>query len=260
VTVANPVYLREIRSRFPDLEICASVLADIDSVQRALIFRRLGADVITPDVSINRNLRLLEDIKAATGARLKLMVNEGCLYRCPFRKFHFNYISHKSSELGEVEPDVFFGNCGEVIRNDNSQILKSGWVRPEDARKYEGITAFFKIVGRARPRSMVVRTVRAYLSESWDGDLLDIVSSSLNRFALDHGAYLDNKSLGRNHFFDKVTSCDMDCRRCGFCEDLAARLLKINVPTRAKLEDMGLSELADSLEARGHLAGNLFEE
>ena len=74
---------------------------------------------------------------------------------------------------------------------------------------------------------------------------------------MDHGAYLDNKSLGRNRFFDKVTSCDMDCRRCGYCEDLAARLLEFNMPTRGKLEDMGLSKLADALEAQGALAGSL---
>ena len=56
VTLGNAIYIKEIRRRFPDIEICASVLADIDCVQRAAIFREYGADVITPDVNINRNL------------------------------------------------------------------------------------------------------------------------------------------------------------------------------------------------------------
>ena len=81
-------------ARFPDIGICASVLGSIDCVQRVVIYREAGADVITPDVNINRNLVLLKEIKEATNARLKLLVNEGCLYKCPFRQFHFNAKTH----------------------------------------------------------------------------------------------------------------------------------------------------------------------
>jgi collagenase-like PrtC family protease len=59
VTVANPIYIREIRRRLPEIEICASVLSDIDCVQRAVVYADMGADIITPDISINRNLVIL---------------------------------------------------------------------------------------------------------------------------------------------------------------------------------------------------------
>ncbi|MDH7499965.1 MAG: U32 family peptidase, partial [candidate division NC10 bacterium] len=123
VTVANPFYIHLFKARFPHLEITASVLADIDCLQRAAIFRNMGADLITPDANINRDLALLRRIKEGTNAELKLMVNEGCLYKCPFRRFHFNYISHKSRELGEIEGDAFFANCLQVTVTDLSQIL-----------------------------------------------------------------------------------------------------------------------------------------
>jgi collagenase-like PrtC family protease len=254
ITIANPIYIKEVRRQLPNIEICASVLSDIDCVQRAVIFAEAGANVITPDVNINRDLELLKQIKKATKAELKLMVNEGCLYKCPFRKFHFNYMSHKSKELGPIEGDVFFANCSRVTLGDHSQILKSGWIRPEDIRKYGEISSFFKIVGRARPRSMVIRTTKAYLQESWDGDLLDIVSSSLNKFGLEYGAYLDNKSLDKYKFFEKVTSCDRNCSDCSYCQELARKLIRFEVPTRGKLEDMGLKDLADRLEKMGKLA------
>jgi collagenase-like PrtC family protease len=254
VTIANPLYMKEVRRCFPNLEICASVLGDIDCVQRAVIFVRAGADVITPDVNINRNLSLLKQIREATNTRLKLMVNEGCLYKCPFRKFHFNYMSHKSKELGEVEGDAFFANCLEVSRSDYAQILKSGWIRPEDTNKYRELSNFFKIVGRARPMSMVIRTIQAYLRESWEGDLLDIVSSSLNRFGLEYGAHLNNKSLDRFDFFETVTSCGYDCNNCSYCDDLAKKLIRFRVLTRGKLEDLGLKDEADELDRRGRLA------
>ena len=253
VTIANPLYVKEVKRLFPDIEICASVLGDIDCVQRAVIFNRAGADVITSDVNINRDLDLLKQIKEATNAELKLMVNEGCLYKCPFRKFHFNYMSHKSKELGKIEGDAFFANCLSITRTDHSQILKSGWIRPEDTRKYGEITSFFKIVGRARPRSMVVRATRAYLQENWDGDLLDIISSSLNRFSLEYGAHLNNKSLEKYNFFERITSCNNNCYECSYCEKVARELIRLRVLTRGKLEDLGLKDAADELERTGKL-------
>ena len=75
--------MKQIRRRLPDIEICASVLADIDCVQRAKLCTRAGADILTPDVNINRDLELLEEIRDTTGAELKLMVNEGCYINAP---------------------------------------------------------------------------------------------------------------------------------------------------------------------------------
>jgi collagenase-like PrtC family protease len=97
----------------PDIEICASVLGDIDCVQRAVIYRKAGADVITPDVNINRDLKLLKQIKEATNAELKLMVNEGCLYKCPFRKFHFTCIPHFPNRLiyGRIGAQTSLSRC-----------------------------------------------------------------------------------------------------------------------------------------------------
>ena len=245
VTIANPLYIREVRKRFPALEICASVLGDIDCVQKAVIFKKAGADVITPDVDVNRDLALLKRIKAATGAEIKLMVNEGCLFRCAFRKFHFNYISHKSRkpDMGgrlKAEDNVFSLNCLQLSKSDPSQLLKSGWIRPEDMSKYVEITRYFKLVGRTSSKSMLVRSFEAYLNESWDGDLLELMAGNLYSVAMSHLMHLDNKSLDAVRFFDKVTACDKECSECSYCSDLIGRLIRRGVFTSAKIEDLGL--------------------
>ena len=170
------------------------------------------------------------------------MVNEGCLYKCPFRKFHFNATSHASKEVGGARFDAsfadFFGSCNPVISEDHSQILKSGWIRPEDLRKYGEITSFFKIVGRSQLSGMVIRSIKAYLEESWSGDLLDILCASIKRFSLTYGAYLDNESLDKYKFFEKVTSCGHMCSQCSYCEDIANELIGLGVYTAEKAEDM----------------------
>jgi len=249
VTIANPIYIIEVRREFPTIEICASVLSDIDCIQRAVIYAKAGANVITPDVSINRNLELLREIKKATGTKIKIMVNEGCLNKCPFRKFHFNLISHESKTSGRET--VFVPYCDWVIREDPSQILKSGWIRPEDTRKYGEITSFFKIVGRALPTSKVIRSIKAYLEESWDGDLLDIISSSLGRFALNHGIYLDNKTLGELEFFERITSCVHNCSQCNYCDLLAKKLIASIGFTEEKMEDRKLTGRIEYLKDAG---------
>jgi collagenase-like PrtC family protease len=251
VTIANPIFIKALRKTNPDIEICASVLGDIDCMQRASIFAQSGANTITPDTSINRNLELLKEIKLKTGVKIKLMVNEGCLYKCPYRKFHFNYISHKSRELGEVEGDAFFAGCSEITAKDHSQILKSGWVRPEDLSKYSDVTSFFKIVGRERPLAHVLRSVKAYMKEQWNGDLLDIMCSNLSKYALDYGAGLDNQVLGKAGFFEKTSTCSYECTSCDYCDKLAQKLVRLECLTRGKLEDLGQAELADRLEASG---------
>ena len=245
ITIANPLYITEVRKRFPDLEICASVLGDIDCVQKAIIYKKAGANVITPDVNINRDLTLLKRIKQATNTELKLMVNEGCLYRCAFRKFHFNYISHKSRQTDKTakvkaEDNVFSLNCIQVSKNDYSQILKSGWIRPEDARKYSEISGFFKIVGRTSSRSMVLRSTEAYLQESWDGDLLELMAGNLYSLGMSYLIHLDNKSLDTLRFFETVTSCNNDCTQCVYCEELVTKLARRGVFTPAKMKDLGL--------------------
>jgi hypothetical protein len=48
-------------------------------------------------------------------------------------------------------------------------------------------------------------------------------------FSQKYGAYLDNKSLDKYGFFEKVTFCDRKCYRCSYCEDVAKKLFRFRV-------------------------------
>ncbi|MBM3300468.1 MAG: hypothetical protein FJY85_10975 [Deltaproteobacteria bacterium] len=110
------------------------------------------------------------------------------------------------------------------------------------------MTSFFKVVGRAAPRSRVLRAIKAYMEEDWDGDLLDIMDGGLRFFSLRYGAYLDNKKLEESGFLEKVTSCGTDCGQCDYCGELAKRLVMVGWLTPEKLRDLGCDEVADRLE------------
>lgn len=52
----------------------------------------MGGQQLTPEGY--RDFEKLEAIRDATSGNLKLLVNEACLYQCPFRYAHFNFFSH----------------------------------------------------------------------------------------------------------------------------------------------------------------------
>jgi len=76
-------------------------------------------------------------------------------------------MSHASKEISQPDFDLsyadFFGAGVQVIREDHSQLLKSGWIRPEDVRKNSDITKYFKLACRSQLKGFVVRTAKAYL-------------------------------------------------------------------------------------------------
>jgi len=79
------------------------------------------------------------------------------------------------------------------------------------------------------------------------------VSSSLNKFGLEYGAHLDNKSLEKYNFFEEATSDDEDTKH-RYYQELAKKLIGLRVLTRGKLEDLGLKEVADELANEGKLS------
>ncbi len=229
VTIANPLFIQKVRKEFPKIKISASVIAQIDSVQRARFFDKFGADVITPDRDINRDLELLKEIKEATDCELRLMVNEGCLFKCPYRIFHYNFTSHDSKDTSNkrINRNIFTSNCNLIFKSDPSNVLKSCWIRPEDISKYKKITNKFKIAGRqTKDTSKLLKIIKGYMNLSYEGNLLDLFEAGISGFREKFNYYIDNKDLDKYNFFEKVVSCNKNCSECKFCEELAKKIIK----------------------------------
>ena len=249
VTLANPFFIERAHETCPDLEISASVLSEIDCYARAETFARAGASTMTVATSINKNLKLLRQITEGLGVEIKLMVNEGCLDKCPYRLFHMNYISHKSKEAGSEGASFSFA-CGDIIARDVSQLFKSNWVRPEDLARYEKVTGFFKIVGRDMLPSKVLRCAKAYLDESHEGNLFDLLCSSIGYYGIEHSAHIDNKALDKTSFFKRTSTCNRQCHTCTYCSEMANELVGYGWITRENLEDLGRWDMIATIEGQ----------
>jgi len=197
VIVTNPIYISKIKEKI-NIEVESSVNCYVKELEHAQFLKQLGADVITIDRDINRNLELIKKIKEKTGAKLKMLVNEGCLRNCPFRKIHFNMISH-AIETNEFDRY----SCIQIIKKNPHKVFSIPFVRPEDIKHYEGLIDYFKLATRTMNTGKIGLLLDAYIKQKYDGDLLFLLST---KSLFEYFNAINNSILTKNNFFENVNN------------------------------------------------------
>ena len=181
VTVSIPLLLDVVRDIAPELDVCISAIAHVGTVRRASLFEQLGASEITLDFQHNRDLDRLARIRKAVDLDLSLVVNDVCLFRCPFRTHCYNQLGH-SSQAGKRDfvVDHCSFRCSRIKVGDPVELLRSPWIRPQDLALMEERTGIgrFKVSGRTKSTEQILRAVRAYANGTWDGNLLDVLDGT----------------------------------------------------------------------------------
>ncbi|MCD4821718.1 MAG: U32 family peptidase [Methanococcoides sp.] len=223
ITVADPLFV-EMLAKDYDMDVVVSVLSFVDSPQKAEFYEQLGATTIVIDPAVNRQFDKLEAIRDAVSCDLKLLVNEACLYQCPFRYAHFNFFSHANGPgpKPNVLDDYYYFKCLSLRINDSQQLIKSPWIRPEDLKEYRHITDTFKIGGRTQFINWILSAVDAYANESYEGNLIDLLDSIKD--LKDH-FFIPNNEL--NGAIEQWKRCDKVCHKCGYCKRLAEKIIRV---------------------------------
>ena len=261
VTVTIPYLIEIIKNQFPDIKVKVSTIAHVNSVQRAKFFEALGVDGITLDFNINRDFNLLEKIRKAVKCELTILVNDACLYQCPFRYYHYNLLAHSSQDFHPLKGfyiDYCIIRCTIAKLSSPAEIIKSRWVRPEDIHLYEeiGIDSF-KISGRRMSTKWILNAVRAYSSRRYDGNLFDLLNCitpavedeqspqyrtimektdflekekllKLSQMFIRAKPYIDNRRLDGFINYFKNQNCLSECENCKYCEKIANEAIKLD--------------------------------
>lgn len=265
VTVAVPYLAEYIRRKHPHFRLAASVLANVNSVEKAKYWEGLGAEVITLNhTEVNRDFRLISEIRSAVKCGLQVLANDNCLQGCPLFSYHHNIIAHasqSSESYGNYTFDYCRLTCRRMMLADPANFIKAAWIRPEDMAVYEkaGIDSF-KLVDRTMTTEALEKVIGAYSSRSYKGNLYDLFTNAsrldwsrssgllhrllhyfhplkLNIFRLygkravasDIEVFLDNKALdGFIDFFLKNDCRSLDCSECGHCAETARRAVRID--------------------------------
>jgi len=252
VTVGIPYLVDLARKRFSRLKVKVSTTARVNTVRKALQYEDMGVEEIIIDEHINREFKTLDAIRKAVRCNLELIVNNICLWQCPYNFEHVNHDGHASRE-GEEDRYCYLQYPGYLCLYrklmDPVELLKSPWIRPEDIRHYEALGyEHFKITERFKRTPLLLEHVMAYENRHYDGNLLDLFTlPRKGAFTPLHLEYfiqpkhvnimkvselekvfdlevreliqMDNKKLEGfiEHF--KTKDCNqISCSRCRYCE------------------------------------------
>jgi collagenase-like PrtC family protease len=284
VTVAIPYIARFIKSKYPNLKIKASIIANIDTVEKAKYWEDLGVDGMTLALDCNRNFELLKRITSRTKSEISLIVNLACLKSCPLSQYHYALGSHASQSSHKLKGfyiDYCMLFCAHLRLADLSRIIQSCWIRPEDISFYESIGInTFKITGRILSSDKILKITKAYSERHYKGNLLDILSPFVGQSQFNFRKFklglkymlrpltmnvfylikfkkimnknfieIDNQAL--SNFLEglKERNCNLlDCNDCRYCFDIAAKVIKVDM---RELEEAKASykNLLDSIES-----------
>jgi hypothetical protein len=199
---------------------------------------------------INRDFKTLENIQKSVKCKIVLLLTDGCLYQCPFRHYHYNTLGHASQTHQQFDRnyiDTCILNCSTIKFSDPTEVIKSRWIRPEDLSHYEAIGINkFKIAGRRMSTEWIVRSVKAFSSRSYEGNLVDIIQG----FSMSFGnleqkdpnlklsetvgkeskskLIIDNTKLNGFIDFFKKQNCIAMCNECNYCEEWAKKAVFLN--------------------------------
>ena len=178
VVIGIPYLIDLVRKRFPRLKIKVSTTARVNTVRKTLQFEDMGVEEIIIDEHINREFKTLEAIRKTVKCNLEILVNNICLWQCPYNYEHVNHDGHASRE-GEEEDNCYLQYPGYLCLYrklmEPVELLKSPWIRPEDVHHYEDMGyKHFKITERFKRTPLLVEHVKAYENRRYDGNLLDL--------------------------------------------------------------------------------------
>lgn len=240
-TIVLPSIIELIDKFVPDTNISVSVISTVDSVGKVKAFMATKSvdKIILPEF-MNRKIAQLEKIssyKKEAGFKLGTIVNSTCLIDCPFRNFHYAFASHTASGKKYKPIDYWSTRCTLMKLKNPVEVLKMGWIRPEDITKYSkmGIDSF-KIAGREMKNTDFSKIVDIYNKGDYDGNLWELLRCFSDSCAppseLVYGRMFDiqNKKLDdfTKNFFETKTLCKArNCENCRYCLN-NADLVQVN--------------------------------
>jgi collagenase-like PrtC family protease len=226
LTVAMPSLLDFIRFADYDFKVKVSTICHITNANKARAYRNKGVERIVVDESVHRDFQTLKQIREAFGENVELIVNTMCHRNCIYRHFHYNETCGDSAGVANpVGVDYFEHKCMLQRYDSPAELLKLGWIRPEDLKYYTSIGyRLFKFQGRQHVENgNPLKALQHYIDEDYDGNLMELLDMFNTRYSFK--VFLDNKKLEGfiKPYYEKENFCKNDCARCGYCEAFARK-------------------------------------
>ncbi len=188
LTINSPYLCKVVKREFPNIKISVGVHAGVCELQHIKHWEKIKIDEITLQMYTTRNFGLIEEMlryTKDTGIALRVFANVFCLHNCSYRISHSTGQAHASMTGDSAEKlylDYNTMTCTYEKVMNLVNLISSEWIRPEVVKYYEelcektGNNNFsIKLVERTKSTDFLLRVAKAYLSKSYDGNLLDLM-------------------------------------------------------------------------------------
>lgn len=261
LTIANEALIRLVLEDFTKtFRVKLSLISGVETVERARYFEDLGVDVITlSPFSLNRDFDRLEAVRQAVSCELEVYANVSCLHACPLAAEHYRYLgaTTKAGAASTPEPDPYLRYCSKRFLAEPVQLLKSPFVRPEDAHVYFSLGIDrLKLSDRAETTEFLLTTAGAYAEGSYSGNLFELVFRNGSKFRAALGPpvdgtravpfIIDNQALSSLGFLDRIRSLEGQALE-KFYEDAAREAVSWEASgVEGWIEDFSTSEFSSA--------------
>lgn len=213
LTISSLALMKYVRKSDSKIPIYISTIAGIKSVRDIKPFMPIKPSrvILHHDAGKKWNdLKEIIEYGKKNSFSVELMVTESCLFECPSRKKHYEYLTK------EAKDSCFHSNCNSrKLINPREYLMAGAVIRPEDTVFYKEMgVSFFKITGRSQCIGWLPKVVRAYQKMHYRGNLIRLLDIDPAMHA-EKLIYLDNRSLNgflsnfpQTGYKDVVKYCD----------------------------------------------------
>lgn len=242
-TVVLPSIISIFNEEFPDVDITLSIIAGVDTVSKMKYFCEYeNIKNIYIHEKLYRQTKLMKeliDVAHKYNKKVGMIVNSICLSDCPFRDFHYAYVSHASKEKNCVIPEYYGTLCALEKIKDKRNVLSASWVRPDDLKFYIdlGIDRF-KISGREMfaNKANMHRVVEVFNKGEFEGNLIELFMCFTKCAYSEIFDIQNNKAVGNyitSILNEKIECHQNGCNNCNNCKEVLKEI-KMNEANKAK--------------------------
>ncbi len=172
ITVADPVAISTLKREFPDKDIQASIIMDLDSFCKVKQALESGAGGVTVAAKLNRDISVLKSLKGLKKIypdfRIRLIANYDCAYDCMFMNWHY-MLGVFRAELPDAEglrrrSGIYPGGRCLSPCLQTARFIRFPFIRPQDTLYYEknNCVDAFKLIYRDNDSGKLRQIYRAY--------------------------------------------------------------------------------------------------